>query len=260
MLTGANATHRVFRMGAASGCKPDSAVVTCANCKVSSLCLPAELNRQQLDQVEDMVGARIKVKRGSALFATGDRFKSLYVVRTGFLKTETTLEDGRRWVRGFQMAGEMLGLDAIANEAHTCDAIAMEDSDVCVMPYDLLESTSRRVVALQRHLHRAMSREILREGSLMQQTGMPAQERLAAFLLNLSERLHARGFSRSELVLRMSREEIGSAVGLKLETVSRMFSKFAADGIVTIQQRHVNILDMAALREIANAKLRSCTH
>ena len=245
MLTGANATHRVFRMGAASGCKPDSAVVTCANCKVSSLCLPAELNRQQLDQVEDMVGARIKVKRGSALFATGDRFKSLYVVRTGFLKTETTLEDGRRWVRGFQMAGEMLGLDAIANEAHTCEAIAMEDSDVCVMPYDLLESTSRRVVALQRHLHRAMSREILREGSLMQQTGMPAQER---------------GFSRSELVLRMSREEIGSAVGLKLETVSRMFSKFAADGIVTIQQRHVNILDMAALREIANAKLRSCTH
>jgi len=121
------------------------------------------------------------------------------------------------------------------------------------MPFDRIGELSREVNALQHHVHRIMSREIVREHGVMLLLGsMRAEERLAAFLLNLVQRLHARGFSRSELVLSMTREEIGSYLGLKLETVSRTFSKFAEDGIVEVRQRHVRILDTSALRRIVN--------
>ena len=164
-----------------------------------------------------------------------------------------TAEDGRDQVTGFQMAGEIIGLDGIVNDHHTCDAVALEDAEVCVMPFDRIGELSREVNALQHHVHRIMSREIVREHGVMLLLGsMRAEERLAAFLLNLVQRLHARGCSRSELVLRMTREEIGSYLGLKLETVSRTFSKFAEDNIVEVRQRHVRILDTAALRRIVN--------
>ena len=196
---------------------------------------------------------RRKVKRGTTLFRNGESFQSLFAIRTGFFKTCVTAEDGRDQVTGFQMAGEIIGLDGIVNDHHTCDAVALEDAEVCVMPFDRIGELSREVNALQHHVHRIMSREIVREHGVMLLLGsMRAEERLAAFLLNLVQRLHARGFSRSELVLRMTREEIGSYLGLKLETVSRTFSKFAEDGIVEVRQRHVRIIDTAALRRIVN--------
>lgn len=259
MMPSDSATHGHFRIDAASGSKPEPAATVCSNCKVRAQCLPAELNPQEFDQVEDMVAARITVKRGAALFSHADRFKNLYAVRTGFIKTQRTAEDGWTRVTGFHMAGDVLGLDAIASQTHVCDAVAMEDADVCVMPFEMVERTAGQVAGLQRHLYRTLSREIVREGSVMMMAGMQAEQRIASFLLDLSGRLHARGFSKSELVLRMSREEIGSAVALKLETVSRTFSKFAADGIVVVKQRHVHILDMNALREVADAEFRSCT-
>lgn len=154
------------------------------------------------------------------------------------------------------MAGEVIGLDGIVNDNHTCDAVALEDAEVCVMPFDRIEELSREVNALQRHVHKIMSREIVRENGVMLLLGsMRAEERLAAFLLNLVQRLHARGFSQSEVVLRMTREEIGSYLGLKLETVSRTFSKFVEDGMIEVKQRHVRILDTEALREIVNSKI-----
>lgn len=166
-------------------------------------------------------------------------------------KTCIASEDGRDQVTGFQMAGEIIGLDGIVDDHHTCDAIALEDAEVCVMPFDRIEELSREVPALQSHVHKIMSREIVREHGVMLLLGsMRAEERLATFLLNLVQRLHARGFSQSELILRMTREEIGSYLGLKLETVSRAFSKFAEEGLVEVKQRHVRILDTKALREV----------
>ena len=153
------------------------------------------------------------------------------------------------------MAGEIIGLDGIVNDQHSCDAIALEDAEVCVMPFDRIEEISREVTALQHHVHNIMSREIVREHGVMLLLGsMRAEERLAAFLLNLVQRLHSRGFSQSELVLRMTREEIGSYLGLKLETVSRTFSKFVDDGIVEVKQRHVKILNVEALQRMVNAQ------
>jgi CRP/FNR family transcriptional regulator len=220
--------------------------------------MPIGLNRDELDRIDHVIGARRTVKRGTALFHNGDKFNSLYAIRTGFFKTRVKSEDGRDQVTGFQMAGEIMGLDGIVNDYHTCDAVALEDAEVCVMPFDRIEELSREVSALQRHVHKIMSREIVREHGVMLLLGsMRAEERLATFLLNLVQRLHARGFSQSELVLRMTREEIGSFLGLKLETVSRTFSRFVEDGIVEVKQRHIRLLDTDALRDIVNPK--ACT-
>ena len=200
-----------------------------------------------------MVATRKQVKQGQLLFGNGDPFTSLYAIRTGFFKTCVSNEDGREQVTGFQMAGEIIGLDGIVTDHHSCNAVALEDAEVCIMPFANVEELSREFPVLQRHVHKIMSREIVRENGMMMMLGnMRAEERLAAFLLNLVQRLHARGFSQSEMILRMTREEIGSYLGLKLETISRTFSKLSEDGIIEVKQRYVKILAPEELRKIYN--------
>lgn len=215
--------------------------------------MPVDLQPQEMDRLDELVATRRKVKRKELLFHNGEKFTSLFAIRTGVFKTRVTTEDGRDQVTGFQMAGEIIGLDGIVNGQHSCDAVALEDAEVCVMPYERLEELSREVTALQRHVHQVMSREIVREHGVMLLLGsMRAEERLAAFLMNLVKRLHARGFSATELILRMTREEIGSYLGLKLETVSRTLSKFVEEGVVEVNQRHVRITNADALKRLAN--------
>lgn len=227
--------------------------VACSSCNLRELCLPLGLNAQEIDKLETVISSRKRIKRGSALFSAGEKFTSLYAVRSGFFKTCITTADGRDQVTGFQMTGEIIGLDGIVSDHHSCDAIALEDAEVCVMPFDQVEELSREFTTLQHHVHKIMSREIVRDHSVMLLLGsMRAEERLAAFLLNLVQRLHARGFSQSELVLRMTREEIGSYLGMKLETVSRTFSKFVEEGIIEVKQRYVHIKNTDALRQIVN--------
>lgn len=231
--------------------------VACSSCNLRELCLPMGLNEAEMDKLDHIISTRRRIKRGTALFSAGDRFSSLYAVRSGFFKTCVTTPDGRDQVTGFQMTGEIIGLDGIVNDRHSVDAIALEDAEVCVMPFDEVEQLSREFTTLQHHVHKIMSREIVRDHSVMLLLGsMRAEERLAAFLLNLVQRLHARGFSQSEVILRMTREEIGSYLGMKLETVSRTFSKFVEDGIIDVKQRYVHIKDTDALKQIVNS--RSC--
>jgi CRP/FNR family transcriptional regulator len=235
---------------------PNSIKVACSNCNLRELCMPMGLNDDEMKRIDEVVATRRKIARGETLFRNGEKFNALYAIRTGFFKTCISSEDGRDQVTGFQMAGEIIGLDGIVSDQHTCDAVALEDAEVCVMTFDRIEELSREINALQRHVHKIMSREIVREHGVMLLLGsMRAEERLAAFLLNLVQRLHARGFSQSELVLRMTREEIGSYLGLKLETVSRTFSKFVEDGIVEVKQRHVRILNTEALKQLVNPQV-----
>ncbi|MDM4765725.1 fumarate/nitrate reduction transcriptional regulator Fnr [Pelomonas sp. SE-A7] len=235
--------------------KPEHFKVACSSCNLRELCLPVGLSPDNLDQIDTMVGSRKSVPRGDTLFRTGDEFQAIYAVRTGFFKTCVSSEDGRDQVTGFQMAGELLGLDGISNDRHSCDAVALEDSQVCVIPFSQLEELSREINDLQRQFHKIMSREIVRDHGVMLLLGsMRAEERLAAFLLNLTQRLNARGFSASSLVLRMTREEIGSYLGLKLETVSRTFSKFQDEGLLEVKQRQIRILDQAGLQQLLNGQ------
>ncbi len=232
--------------------------LACSNCSMRDFCMPLGLSEPHLQRIDALVSTRRKLVRGEPLYCAGDRFTALYAIRTGFFKTTVGAPDGREQVTGFQMAGEVLGLDGIVNSRYGCDAIALEDAQVCVMPFDRLEDFAQEIKPLQHHLHRLMSREIVCDQRVMLLLGsMSAQERVAAFLLNLTQRLHARGLSSKELVLRMTREEIGSYLGLQLETVSRTFSKLASDGVIEAQQRHVRILNMSALERLAAAETSS---
>ena len=144
--------------------------------------MPMGLTSAELDRIEDVVASRRKIKRGTMLFRNGDKFTSLYAIRTGFFKTCVASEDGRDQVTGFQMAGEVIGLDGIVNDNHTCDAVALEDAEVCVMPFDRIEELSREVNALQRHVHKIMSREIVRENGVMLLLGSNARRGTACSL------------------------------------------------------------------------------
>jgi CRP/FNR family transcriptional regulator len=191
------------------------------------------------------------VRRGESLYRTGDRFTSLYAVRNGFFKSLALIENGRDQVTGFSMTGELLGIDGIGPERHTCNAIALEDSEVCAIPFARLQELAHEIPSLQRHFYKMMSREITREHRVMLQLGsMNAEERLAIFLLDLSQRFAARGYSPSEFNLRMTRGEIGSYLGLKLETVSRTFSKFQEEGLIGVKYKFIRILDSASLERV----------
>ena len=234
---------------------PETIKVACSNCNLRELCMPIGLDVVDMQKLDEVVATRRHVKQGELLFRDGEEFKSLFAIRTGFFKTSVATPDGLEQVTGFQMAGEIIGLDGIVTDQHSCNAIALEDADVCVMPFSNVEELSRDFPVLQRHVHKVMSREIVRENSMMMMIGnMRSEERLAVFLLNLVQRLHARGFSQAEIILRMSREDIASYLGMKLETVSRAFSRLSDEGIIEVKQRYVGILNPQALKKIVNPR------
>jgi CRP/FNR family transcriptional regulator len=223
----------------------------CSACSLQELCLPAGLAPNELERLDEIVNKKRPLKRGDYLYRAGGSLQSLYAVRTGFFKSCVMHDDGREQVAGFHMAGELLGMDGIGSGKHLCDAVSLEDSEVCEIPFGELESLSRDIPTLQQHFHRIMSREIARDYGVMLLLGsMRAEERLAAFLLNLSQRFAARGYSSKSFVLRMTRNEIGSYLGLKLETISRALSHFQTEGIIAVQNKSVEIKDADRLRSL----------
>jgi len=223
--------------------------IACSNCNLRELCLPVDLSASEMQQLEVLSHAKHAYARGDYLYRSGNKLQSLHAIHSGSFKTQIMHEDGREQVTGFQMVGEIIGLDAISTGRHSCDAVALESSEVCELPFNKLEALSRELPGLQRHLHRLMSSEIVRSQGIMLLLGsMRAEERLAAFLLNLSQRNATRGLSPIQLQLRMSRQEIGSYLGLKLETISRTFSLLQQRNLIRIHVKSVEILDLAGLQ------------
>lgn len=214
------------------------------------ICLLQTTPHAALDPSQSLVCISRLVRRGETLFRAGDTFKSLYAVRVGCFKT-IIFRDDHEQVTGFHIAGEPLGLDGVYSGKQNCDAVALEDSQVCVIPYDLLENLCHGVKSIQQHVHQMMSGEIVRGTHLAMMLGtMSAEQRVATFLTNMSSRMKARGYSAAEFNLRMTREEIGSYLGLKLETVSRMFSKLQRNGMVVMSGKLVKIIDSGRLSEL----------
>ena len=187
-------------------------------------CLPVGLDPDALRQLDGLVVNRTRLKKGEVIYHLGDRFIALYAIRLGSCKTTMLAEDGREQIAGYHMLGDIIGMDGIGTDHYGCQAVALEDTDVCVLPFERLERLARTVVRFQHNLHQLLARQIGRDENTMLLLGtMRAEERLAAFLTNLSERYGKRGYSSTEFVLRLTREEIGSYLGLKLETISRLF-------------------------------------
>lgn len=225
----------------------------CSRCNLAELCLPADLTGAELLKLDELSTLKHHFSRSDYLYRSGDKFRSLFAIHSGSFKTQILHDDGREQVTGFQMTGEIIGLDAISTDIHACEAVAMENSVVCELPYSKLEVLSREIPKLQRHLHKIMSREIVRDQGIMLLLGsMRAEERLAAFLLNLSQRFAVRGLSATRFQLCMSRQEIGSYLGLKLETVSRAFSHFQHERLINVKIRTVEIVDLAGLQACLN--------
>jgi CRP/FNR family transcriptional regulator, anaerobic regulatory protein len=239
----------------AMAARPQQAAL-CSACHLKDLCLPCELAEGDVQRLDGLMFARRKVRAGQSLYRRGDAFGFVYAVRSGTFKSELELADGREQVSGFHMAGELMGLDGLAQGRHASSATALEDAEVCAIPYSQLSDLSVGSPALQAVVTRLMSREIVREHSLMMLLGsMNAEERLAAFLLNISQRMKARGWSPSEFHLRMSRAEIGSYLGMKLETVSRTFSAFAQQGLLEVDKRHIRIVDLEGLARLFEMRM-----
>jgi CRP/FNR family transcriptional regulator len=227
----------------------------CSNCHLRDMCLPCGLPESDVKRLDNQHFALRKVAAGQALYRQGDRFEQVYAVRSGTLKSTLTLADGREQVSAFYMAGEQLGLDGLAHGQHVSSAIALEDTVVCAIPFGALAALAN-TASMQHLLARMMSREIVREHGLMLLLGsMGAKERLAVFLLNLAQRLKARGYSALEFHMRMTRAEIGSHLGLKLETVSRTLSAFARRRWLQVDKRHIRILDEAALASLIETRM-----
>jgi CRP/FNR family transcriptional regulator len=238
------------------GPQPAPSKTLCSTCHLRDLCLPCGLSGHDAQCLDGLMFGRRKVAAGQALYHAGEKFHFIHAVRSGTFKSSLMLADGREQVSGFHLAGELMGLDGIANGSHASSATALEDAEVCAIPYAPLNQLAARIPALQQVVSRIMSREIVREHGLMMLLGsMNAEERLAAFLLNLSQRLKARGWSPSEFHLRMSRAEIGSYLGMKLETVSRTFSAFQQKGLLEVDKRHVRIVDLDALTRTFSARV-----
>jgi CRP/FNR family transcriptional regulator len=246
-----------FSSAARRDCEPVAPMRTqCSACHLRELCLPHGLSGSDVARLDALVFTHRRVKAGETLFRQGDKFQYVYAVRSGTFKSNLTLRDGREQVSGFHMAGEVLGLDGLAQGVHASTATALEDVEICAIPYASLAELSAGSADMQDILGKLMSREIVREHSLMMLLGsMNAEERLAAFLLNISQRMKARGYSPREFHLRMSRAEMGSYLGMKLETVSRTFSAFQAQRLLEVDRRHVRILDLEALARVFEARV-----
>lgn len=224
----------------------------CSACSLRDVCLPLGMNLPDMVRLDKIIGNRRRIARGNYLYRIDDPFASLYAVHFGHFKTRQLSAEGDEQVTGFQMAGELLGWDAISTDRHNSEAIALEDSEVCEIPFHRLEGLFGEMPGLLHHFHRLMSREITGKQSVMLLLGnMQAEQKMAAFLVNLSARYAARGYSPTHFLLRMSREDMGNFLGLTIESISRLLSKFKKLGLLQVDGRELRIVDLPAIKSIA---------
>jgi len=218
---------------------------------VRKLCLPVGLDPKELMQLLELVGTRPILRNGEYVYHVGDPFHSLYAIKSGSIKTYGLTTDGKEQITGFHLSGELLGLDAIGSDSHNCNAVALEDTEVCRLPYSKLQSLAREMPRLQHELTCMLSREIQNENQTLLMIGkMSAEQRLACFLHSLYVRSRQRGSEPDAIRLAMSREDIGNYLGLTLETVSRRLGLLQTQEILSIDKRMIRILDMSALKSL----------
>ncbi|MES9855149.1 MAG: fumarate/nitrate reduction transcriptional regulator Fnr [Sedimenticola sp.] len=235
--------HKIISFG--------NAKITCRNCSLVSLCLPMGLETEEVERLDAIVKRNRPLHRGDHLFRDDEAFQSIFVVKTGSVKTYAPSEDGSEQVLGFHLPGELIGLDAIENQHHHCSSKVLETSAICEIPFKQLEILSSNIPSLQHQIYRLLSREIGHDEDMLTLLGKRnAEERLAAFLLSLSDRFKGRGFSATDFFLSMSRHEIGNYLGLAVETISRLFTRFQDERLLNVERKHIQLINIERLRVI----------
>lgn len=224
---------------------------SCSACALHDLCLPASISADEMVVLDAIVRARRPFDRGQQLFVSGTVFRALFVVRSGSFKSTLRADNGEEQVLGFHLPGEIIGFDALADDVHRCNAEAMQRSSVCEVPYAQLDEFAASVPSLRRQLMRIAGREVIKDHEhLMVMGRKQAQERLAIFLRSLSDRYGNLHRDRNLLELPMSRHELANYLGLVVETVSRMFTRFEELGVLEVNRKQIRILDYAKLGEL----------
>jgi len=238
-MTAAKASRRVI---------PIRDFSSCTFCSVRRLCLPHGLHDKDLSAVEELVGMRPQYDKGESIFRQADKFTSLYAIKSGSVKTYGVLRNGKEQITGFHFAGELLGLDAICNEIHNCNAAALEKTVICEIPYNSIESLIGEIPSLHADFARILSKELHRDDEMLMILGnMSAEQRVACFLYNMYRRLKTQGEATNEMHLPMTREEIGNYLGLSLETVSRRLTGLQNNNIISVHNRVIKLLDIEQL-------------
>jgi CRP/FNR family transcriptional regulator len=231
---------------------PHNAEISCANCRLSGICLPIAIAHDEVVKLEQIVKRGKPLQKGDYLYRQEGEFKSIYAVRSGTLKGYRVTDSGDEQVTGFYLPGEIIGIDGISNNQYASSAVALNTSAVCEIPFERLESLSLQLPSLQRHFFQIMSQEIGDDQKLLTLINKnSADERVAAMLLSLSARYKRRNLSSERFVLPMSRTDIGNFLGLTIETVSRVFSRFKQSSLVEIQGKEIQILDIDQLKVLA---------
>jgi cAMP-binding proteins - catabolite gene activator and regulatory subunit of cAMP-dependent protein kinases len=228
--------------------------IHCQDCSISQLCIPFSLNNSELDLLDSIIERKKPIQKGETLFKAGDELKSLFAIRSGTVKSYTITEQGDEQITGFHLAGDLVGFDAVTRLYHPSFAQALETSMVCEIPYEILDELSGKMSKLRQQIMRLMSNEIICDQEMILLLSKKnAEERLAAFLNNLSNRFSQRGFSPREFRLAMTRGDIGNYLGLTVETISRLLGRFQKIGLIKVKGKYVTILDTAALSQIAGS-------
>jgi CRP/FNR family transcriptional regulator len=230
--------------------------VHCKDCSLAGLCLPLSMELHDLDALDDIVKRGRPLKKGDFLFRQGEVFDSVFAVRAGSLRTFSVSDAGDEQITGFHLPSELVGLSGMDSDRYPVSAQALETTSVCEIPFDKLDELSVQLPQLRRQLMRVMSREIRDDQQMMLLLSKKtADERIATLLVNLSARFSARGFSANHFRLAMSRNEIGSFLGLAVETVSRVFTRFQQNGLINAEGKEVQILDPIQLCALAGGNL-----
>ncbi|UJF18112.1 FNR family transcription factor [Vibrio sp. SS-MA-C1-2] len=231
----------------AGGC-----AIHCQDCSISQLCIPFTLTEPELDQLDQIIERKKPIQKGQELFKAGKELKSLYAIRSGTIKSYTITEQGDEQITAFHLAGDLIGFDAITNMKHPSFAQALETSMVCEIPFDTLDDLSGKMPKLRQQVMRLMSSEIKGDQDMILLLSKKnAEERLAAFIHNLSTRFSQRGFSPKEFRLTMTRGDIGNYLGLTVETISRLLGRFQKAEILSVKGKYITILDSHELAVLA---------
>ena len=226
--------------------------VSCSTCSLSELCLPRGLNKESLDKLDYIIKNSPPIAKGSHLYLPGDDFKSLFAIRTGSVKVYVLNEGGEEQIIGFYFPGEVIGFDAISEKKYTCHAVALETLSYCKLPFEEINIICSEIPEFQDQMFRLLSDEISNEHKmLLTLCKRSADEKLAIFLISLSERFAKLGYSSTVYNLPMSRQEIGNYLGLAVETVSRIFTRFQKNGLIAVDKKILSIKDKDALLAIS---------
>ena len=228
--------------------------IHCQDCSISQLCIPFTLNEHELNQLDNIIERKKPIQKSQVIFKAGDELKSLYAIRSGTIKSYTISETGEEQITSFHLPGDLVGFDAINNMRHPSFAQALETAMVCEIPFDILDDLSGKMPKLRQQIMRLMSNEIRSDQEMiLLLSKMNAEERLAAFIVNLSNRYSARGFSAREFRLTMTRGDIGNYLGLTVETISRLLGRFQKSGVLSVQGKYVTINDLATLHNMSGS-------